>query len=395
MSSAEPYPRVVGAADGELFLLGGSNSVGDLFSPAGFQRRVPIPHWAALMARRAAFFDQQGLTWRLIIAPEKLSVYGMDLLPGLIDGPATAPGENFIRHMGAGHADHIVYPRAQLCDAARQVRVYPRTDSHWNAEGAFVAFQAAMRSAEIAFDPAELRGLPVRELHYRGDLWPAERSEGSETFLRPEVPAKIRRAYCGPVLGLKEAIKGRSHAGLHHGSHCILYNQAPQIDERVVLFGSSFSESGPEGGYLTFLFSLFFREVHFIWSNNLDYGYVVRQRPDRVFIEMPERFPTMCPADDFDVEAYGAAVARKWHAANDAVPSPEAGSLDALLQPDVMASGLTPEWIASAYVMMLGRLPENRQIIDFWLRKDLTVAELRRAFLTSPEFDVILRNQRR
>jgi len=154
MNSAGPKPRVVADSSGELFLLGGSNQAAELFSPAGYQRLVPIPRWRALMARRAAFFDQHGIPWRLVIAPEKLSVYGTDLLPGLVDGPATAPGESFIEHIGADHADHIVYPRVQLREAARQMRVYPRTDSHWSSAGAFVAFQAAMRSAGIAFDAA-------------------------------------------------------------------------------------------------------------------------------------------------------------------------------------------------------------------------------------------------
>jgi len=60
-----------------------------------------------------------------------------------------------------------------------------------------------------------------------------------------------------------------------------------------------------------------------------------------------------------------------------------------------MDGPLTPEWVASAYAMMLGRAPESRHIVDFWLRQGLTVDELRRAFLASPEFGVVLRHQRR
>ena len=55
-----------------------------------------------------------------------------------------------------------------------------------------------------------------------------------------------------------------------------------------------------------------FQELHFIWSTSLDFDYIQLNKPDLFLLEMPERFLTKCPNDDFKVEGFAAETARNW-----------------------------------------------------------------------------------
>jgi hypothetical protein len=88
--------------------------------------------------------------------------------------------------------------------------------------------------------------------------------------------------------------------------------------ERLVFFGSSFSEHRAECSLLSLLAALFFREVQFVWSSSLDLHFIERLAPDIALAEMPERFLTRCPDDDFDLGLHGERVVRAWAAPHSA-----------------------------------------------------------------------------
>ena len=102
----------------------------------------------------------------------------------------------------------------------------------------------------------------------------------------------------------KEEQNAENQVGLHIGSAVVFRNDSPTADpRRLVLFGDSFSEYRPH--MLTGLLAETFAEVHFVWSSQVDWGYVERVAPHILITELAERFMTYVPNDEgFDLQAY-------------------------------------------------------------------------------------------
>lgn len=305
-------PRILHADDGFLYLTGGTNHVLRLYRPDLFRELCPIDAWRRIMRRRAAFFDQHAIPWRMLLAPEKLSIYGQSALRDIVGKPVL-PGVSFLRDVDP---ECLIYPCDQLRDFSQKQAVYTRTDSHWTSAGAICAFEAVMSSLGRQLNLGILNTLEPIELQYKGDLWSPDLIDiSNDTFCRYAIPLGMEVIYCNPIVGYKEANGLENEVQLHVGSHIIVNSESAQIDETLVLFGSSFSEYRLQCSLLTFVCALFFKRVHFIWSADLDFNYILRHRPDLVIVEMPERFVTVCPPDTFEVESYGVTRLASWLAA--------------------------------------------------------------------------------
>jgi hypothetical protein len=304
--------RVIRSADDVLFLAGGSNDVLRLYDADGFAALVCLAAWRARLAAREALFARLGIPWCQLLAPEKLSVLGDSVLAEHVRNPV-APGERLAAALGTRRlVTPAAFLRAQL---DRGFDVYPRTDSHWTCVGAFSAFQWAAPVLGLALDYAPFAATAARTLSYHGDLWSDAHADiPPDRFERRIIPAGMARIHANAIVRLKERAGLENEAGLHVGSAVVYRNERAQLAERLLLFGSSFSDHRAECSLLLFVAALFFREVHFVWSANLDVGLIELLAPDRVLIEMPERFLTICPADDFDLATYQAETVARWAA---------------------------------------------------------------------------------
>jgi hypothetical protein len=297
--------------DGDtLFLAGGSNDVLRLYGAEGFADLVPLEAWRARLTARAALFARLGIPWCQLLVPEKLGVLGDAVLTEHVSDPVP-PATRFRAAMDmAALVDPLDYLRAQR---DKGYALYPRTDSHWTCLGALCAFQWAAPSLGLTLDYAPFHATAPLTLTYHGDLWSETHADMSpDRFERRGLPPGVIRAAANGIVRLKEAAGLENEPGLHVGSAVVYRNEAAPLAERLLLFGSSFSDHRAECSLLTFIAALFFREVHFVWSANLDTGLIARLAPDRVLIEMPERFLTTCPADDFDLAATEAEVTARW-----------------------------------------------------------------------------------
>jgi hypothetical protein len=298
--------RVHRSGDGTLYLTGGSNDVLGLFGAGGFDGAVDCAAWSDRLAAREALFARRGLPWRMLLAPEKLSVLGLATASALLGEPAVPPAEHI--RLALPHPallDPTAYLRAQH---ASGYRVYPATDSHWTSLGALCAFQWAMAAFGLQPDYAAYRDTAPVPLHYRGDLWePGHADLPPELFERRSAPAWLERRWANELVAFKEARSLDNEARLHTGSAAHWHNPKAQFAQRLMLFGSSFSDHRAECSLLTFVAALFFRDVHFVWSTSLDIGLIDRTAPDLVLIEMPERFLPLCPEDDLELDSYAAA----------------------------------------------------------------------------------------
>ena len=154
-----------------------------------------------------------------------------------------------------------------------------------------------------AVPPADLGVRPFHDHDGVRDLGAKVDPPLRETMRVYEVQRDAVRVYANPLVEAYEA-HGKA-ADLHVGAHVVFRNGSPAADPRtLMLFGDSCSHF--HAIFLTGLLAESFRELHFVWSANLDWAYVERVRPHLLLVEVAERFLARLPTDRFDVEAEGA-----------------------------------------------------------------------------------------
>lgn len=281
--------------DGWLFLIRGTNGV------LAQYRRTPgdwrhFRDWRRLIAQRAWRCLRLRATFLQVIVPEKLTVYD-DRLDGLGIDIRHAPARRIARWLrlslaGRAHVDLVGPLRA----ARGGLPLYLKTDTHWSAEGAHVAYRALCARLR-AVPRADLLDEPRSAVTFVGDL-------GGK--LAPPVPEVVRPArppHDAVRVHANRAVTRFEAEGcvdqLHVGAHVVFRNDAPGADpRRLVLFGDSYSHFLPNlyMGSLTAYLAETFREVHFLWSPTLDWAYLRAVRPDIVVAEIAERFTRTVPA---------------------------------------------------------------------------------------------------
>lgn len=119
-------------------------------------RRHPPPTAAETAAivegirRRAAALRARGIAWRLVIVPDKYTIYPEHVPPSLQPLSPVSPLDAVLAALPPSLRSMVVDLRGPLREAARERLVYYRTDSHWNVNGGWIAYQeilAAMRDA--------------------------------------------------------------------------------------------------------------------------------------------------------------------------------------------------------------------------------------------------------
>ncbi|HEU0149317.1 MAG TPA: hypothetical protein VFR21_20865, partial [Bradyrhizobium sp.] len=125
--------------DGWLFLTG---AVATLYDRNGFPLSdARLSDWVARIEARAARLEKMGIRYVHMPAPEKLTIYDHRLRDPIVDwrlSPALRLGELLRRSPYAHVWLDLIHP---LRAARDQAQLYAKTDSHWNAEGAFLAYR--------------------------------------------------------------------------------------------------------------------------------------------------------------------------------------------------------------------------------------------------------------
>jgi alginate O-acetyltransferase complex protein AlgJ len=132
----------------------------------------------AELLRRREWLAARGIVYVVAVVPEKFTIYP-EYLPGWV-APSGEPTP-YDRTMSAlhGHPElAFIDLRPALRSAKERERVYYRTDSHWNYNGAAVAYDAIMREVARLLPPGRLpRVVPAPRPpyvagtdYYSGDL---------------------------------------------------------------------------------------------------------------------------------------------------------------------------------------------------------------------------------
>lgn len=320
-SALSSEPNVHVGHDGWLFLVDGSNSVIDLYKNESSFDASLARQWVELLRQRHDRFQARGIEYVHLAAPEKLTVLHK-FYSGDIENIDGSP----ILQLAARHAGEVPCLLNVVPYLARNIDNFPiywKTDTHWSAWGCYLAYQQLCARLRLPTN-TEILSYPHSDVDISMDLGARLNPPASENVRFYRLEKKSRRVYANPLVRYKESKGFRNEGNLHVGSNVIFRNDSSDAaDKVVVLFGDSFSEY--RNHLLTGMLAETVRELHFIWSSNIDDEYVRRVRPDIVISELAERFMTRVPTDDIDIDSLARERVEK-HARKNAKPLENRGS---------------------------------------------------------------------
>ncbi|MCJ2123095.1 alginate O-acetyltransferase AlgX-related protein [Methylobacterium sp. J-077] len=285
--------------DGWLFWIGRKDELVDLYTESAATRRL-LRRWVRLVAHRVRRAKALGATYVHAIVPEKIAVHAdtLDRPFPKLDDP---PGARLNRLLAAETQAELVDLFEPLRAARAEGPVYLQTDTHWNHRGYIVAYQALCAALGIA--PAahvvEANGHIERFVF---DLGGKLKPPVDEAFLAHAFPRHAQRTEANALVHLRETGRVAGRGGFFVGSRAVMHNPEAGDPRRIVLFGDSYVfDQGPR---LTAMLAESFREVHAIWSAEIDWAYVEAVKPDLVVYEIAERFLRRVPTDRFSVDAF-------------------------------------------------------------------------------------------
>lgn len=259
--------------DGWLFLQADTNDVIGQHTGKVRMGRRRLAAWEALLRDRVALFEELGMTWRCVIAPDKEAVYAEQLPPHVVPAPRRPIHDllDTARAVGAP----LLYPLDELRAARGELPVYYATDTHWNQLGSYVAYELICKEL----------GLPPLS-HDEVD-WIEELAVG-------DLGGKLDPPVQGPsVRAVVREQRGRLVADNRVENHgrVMAFETGDESLPSCVAFGESF------GNHLLVFLKESFRRFVFVHTSMVDRVRLEEERPDVVLSLPVERFLIEVPDD--------------------------------------------------------------------------------------------------
>lgn len=261
--------------DGILFLDNDTNSTMDQIAGRAALSSSTLKLWQRTLRARVHLLKDLGATYKLVIAPAKEVVLAQ-YLPDGISLSQNRPAAQLLADPQL--KTEICYPLDGLRELdAKNPCSYPKGDTHFGEEGAYVVYREAMKSLGYGRFIIPRSQLVEGEEEVMGDLMvnsPTRQLERVKT-LRPanstyRVTFNNNKKNRGRVVSTENPSARR-------GS--------------LVMFRDSFSEP------LIPFFAQTFRHCTFVWQPYVDFDVVEAQKADVVLNVMAERFLQIVPDD--------------------------------------------------------------------------------------------------
>jgi alginate O-acetyltransferase complex protein AlgJ len=270
--------KVLFGKQGWLFLHGDTNDILGQHTgkvKMGAARRAA---WRRVLEGRVAACERLGIPWHCIVVPDKESVYP-EYLPDEVVPSARRPIHELLE-VAASAGAPVSYALDRLLAAKQEDELYPRTDTHWNFCGAYVAYQ-------MFCDEVRARGVDVDVLQEEDLEWVEETIEG-------DLGRKVRPEPMTSSMFLVRFRRPRSRLVFdnevrNHGRVKCFERDRP--GPSCVLFGESYSD------YLVPFLQESFQRLVFVHTSMFIADVLEREQPDAVLSLPVERFMIRVPSD--------------------------------------------------------------------------------------------------
>jgi hypothetical protein len=275
--------RVLPGRDGWLYWLGEDGMSLDRHyrGTASFPQAY-IDGSVAELLRRREWLAARGIVYVVAVVPEKFTIYP-EYLPAWVDG-AVVPSP--FDRTAAALREHpelaFIDLRPALRAAKARERVYYRTDSHWNYNGATIGYDAIMREIVRLLPPGRLpRVAPAPQPsyvagkdYYSGDL---VTMLDLARWIREDDVAPLDKVLADAARRCAQRVEPDPAPNTE------LYVCArTDLPRAIVLRDSMFDPLIP-------IFADNFSRVLFVSSRRLDTSLIEREKPDVVIEELVER----------------------------------------------------------------------------------------------------------
>lgn len=236
----------------------------------------------AELGRRRDWLATLGIAYVVVVVPEKFTIYP-EYLPAWVARSADPTPHDRVRDAIARDGRvNFVDLRPALLEAKSRERVYFKTDSHWNFNGAIVGYNVLMRAVAAALPAGALTAIaPVKRPayvpgvdFYSGDL---VQMLGLPSRMREDDVAPLRK-----VFGDKASRCAQRFDIVPIPDIERYWCDKPELPRAVVLRDSMAIPLIP-------LLSENFSRVIYVSSRKLDRALIERELPDIVIEELVER----------------------------------------------------------------------------------------------------------
>ena len=275
-----PSPDVIKGKSGWLFYSGDRTlefcRATNPFTPKELEK------WRSVIERRSRWLAERGIRYLVVIVPIKHTVYRENLPNWLVQVGEKTRLDQLVECIKTNSEVEILDLSPALLKAKERVRVYHRTDTHWNDEGAFVAYReimeklsewfpgvAAMPESNFTRHCVEGRGGDLAVMLSQQKSLKEER-----LFVRPKTEPRARRVDPGAF-----------------------YTKGPWTQETKPVITEC--PDAPIGKAVVFRDSLMIKLIPFLsehfgkmvylWHQEFDPEVIKREKPDVVIHEFGER----------------------------------------------------------------------------------------------------------
>ena len=266
---------VVTARDGWLFYVDDGGL--DNFTNAKPFSEAELVTWRSAVKRAHDWCAARGITYMFMVAPDKTEIYP-ELFPRTARRVSSVSRTDQL-YTALSDLGVVIDVRPSLLREKSTVRVFEKTDSHWNPRGAFVAYQhviKALRTRTPTIPPAAtlaefepgVRRVPSMDL---AGMMGLKRVLGEEQLVlrRKQARRYVRR---DPIGNIVEAGEGR-----------IVTEIPGSTLPSAVVFRDSFTAA------MAPFLSEHFRRVVYLWRNDFAADEVLAEHPDVVLQEIVSR----------------------------------------------------------------------------------------------------------
>ncbi len=271
--------------DGYLFLVGGSNRVEEQFAvPYGDEHAGRVAEaWAGFVRSRREFAASIGARFVQTVIPEKLSV-----MREFWDGKSSAPAAILHAFEAIIEAGDLAGEYVSGLASIRRLPLgtpFRKIDSHFSPRGAQALFESIC--AKLGLPPV---GHPAfdRPILLDGDL--SRRFFGHDMYETSMQAAEPW--FRSGIRGIEAVMPPTGYIG----RRMVFRNEHAPFKKKLLMFGNSFADNPAFQGSLSYWFSTWFEEYHFVFSPSLDVEYASTIKPDILVCQTVERFMPELPA---------------------------------------------------------------------------------------------------
>ena len=272
---------VLEGRDGRLFILNDTNDVMAQITGRLKAGRRQLAAIAAVHDERERFCRAHGISYRHVICPSKESIETDKLPPAYA---YEAHGPSFVaQYIAAEPAIRPFYDRS--CLVGRDDAYY-RSDSHWTEVGAVAYLTKSLRhwGDRRALDVLDGLAAEVAPVVVPTDL-------GSKLDLGPETSVGLHLPNEAATVLVQTELVNKGHV-------CWQRSSSPDVaGTRALVLHDSF------GVYLFRVLGELYAETLFIHDHDFDPAFLLRYRPDVVWLLQAERFLPRIPRNGVDFVA--------------------------------------------------------------------------------------------